>query len=169
MERNNQPSPVGAQGVRLSDGDIFVLRTGHHRRHLELGPWDNNVESRAVLHPSTLRLLKGQNVAAFAADGDGETIPNPVGGISYPMHSLQITAMGMAAFDNLQFEDLREVWTMRAVRSSCSPPVRFVLSTGRGHRSTRSRCSERRNRAQAPSKIATTDSAAAWRSATRGA
>ena len=31
-----------AQGVRLGDGDIFVLRTRHHRRRLELGPWDNN-------------------------------------------------------------------------------------------------------------------------------
>src|ERR1700720_568893 len=30
-----------AQGVRLGEGDILVFRTGHHRRRLELGAWDN--------------------------------------------------------------------------------------------------------------------------------
>ena len=30
-----------AQGVRVEEGDILVFRTGHHRRRLELGPWDN--------------------------------------------------------------------------------------------------------------------------------
>ena len=59
--------------------------------------------------------------------------------------------------------------TMRAIRYSCSPLVRLVLSAGRGRQSARSRCSGRRSRAQAPSKIATRDSAAAWRPATKGA
>ena len=31
-----------AQGVRLGEGDIFVFRTGHHRRRLELGAWNND-------------------------------------------------------------------------------------------------------------------------------
>jgi len=95
-----------AQGVRIEEGDIFVFRTGQHRRRLALGPWDNNVVGRAGLHPTALRLLASRRVAAFAADGDGETIPSPVDGVSYPMHPLQITAMGLCAFDNLQFEDL---------------------------------------------------------------
>src|SRR3954447_6197985 len=30
-----------AVGVPLGEGDILVLRTGHHRRRLELGAWDN--------------------------------------------------------------------------------------------------------------------------------
>ena len=29
-----------AQGVRLGEGDIFLFRTGHHQRRLELGPWN---------------------------------------------------------------------------------------------------------------------------------
>ncbi|HXX23595.1 MAG TPA: cyclase family protein [Terriglobia bacterium] len=33
-----------AQGVRLGEGDIFVFRTGHHRRRLELGPWNNGYD-----------------------------------------------------------------------------------------------------------------------------
>ena len=85
-----------------------MLRTGQHRRRLEEGPWDNNVEGRAGLHPTALRFLAERRVAAFAADGDGETVPSPVDGITYPIHPLMIAAMGMAAFDNLQFEDLRQ-------------------------------------------------------------
>ncbi len=95
-----------AQGVRLEEGDVFLFRTGQHRRRLALGAWDNNVVGRAGLHPTALRLLSERRVAVFAADGDGETIPSPVDGVSYPMHPLKITAMGMCAFDNLQFEDL---------------------------------------------------------------
>lgn len=120
------------QGVRLGEGDIFVFRTGQHRRRLTLGPWDNNVEGRAGLHPTALRLLSERNVAAFAADGDGETIPSPVDGISYPMHPLQICAMGMAAFDNLQFEDLRRACDEegRQVFFFSAGPLRILRGTG---------------------------------------
>ena len=120
------------QGVRLDEGDIFVFRTGQHRRRLTLGPWDNNVEGRAGLHPTALRLLAERGVAAFAADGDGETIPSPVDGVSYPMHPLQICAMGMAAFDNLQFEDLRQACDEegRQVFMFSAGPLRITRGTG---------------------------------------
>ncbi len=121
-----------SQEVHLRSGDILVFRTGQHRRRLQLGPWDNNRIGRAGLHPTTLRLLADREVAAFAADGDGETIPSPVDGIDYPIHPLQISAMGMAAFDNLQFEDLVEVsaeerrWEFLFVSS----PLRISGGTG---------------------------------------
>lgn len=121
-----------AQGVELADGDIVVFRTGHHRRRIEAGPWDNNVEGRAGLHPTALRLLAARNIAAFAADGDAETIPSPVDGITYPMHPLMIAAMGMAAFDNLQFEDLRRVCDEedRHVFFFVAAPLRLLRGTG---------------------------------------
>lgn len=97
-----------AQGVRLGEGDIFVFRTGHHRRRLDLGSWDANKVGRAGLHPTAMRLLAERRIAVFAPDGDGETVPSPVRGVAYPIHPLQITAMGMAAMDSLQFEDLAE-------------------------------------------------------------
>ena len=39
-----------AQGVRVGEGDIFVFRTGHHRRRLELGAWDNGYPPGDVAH-----------------------------------------------------------------------------------------------------------------------
>jgi kynurenine formamidase len=100
-----------AEGVRLSKGDVFVFRTGHHRRRLEVGPWNNgyNGEGKAGLHVSVMPWLHERQVAAFFPDGDGETVPSNVEGIAYPVHALQIAAMGMACADSLQFEELVQV------------------------------------------------------------
>jgi kynurenine formamidase len=97
-----------AQGVRLGEGDIFVYRTGHHRRRLELGPWDNGPEGegKAGLHVDTIPWMHERGIAAFLPDGDGEAVPSCVAGIAYPIHPLQIVAMGMLTADSLQFEDL---------------------------------------------------------------
>jgi kynurenine formamidase len=121
-----------AQRVDLRAGDVLLFRTGQHRRRLEEGPWDNNVEGRAGLHPTALRLLAARNVAAFGCDGDGETIPSPVEGITYPIHPLMITAMGMAAFDNLQLEDLRQLADeeQRQEFLFVAGPLRLLRGTG---------------------------------------
>jgi len=123
-----------AQGVRLREGDIFVFRTGHHRRRLELGPWDVGYdgEGRAGLHVSAIPLLHERKVAAFFPDGDGEAVPSDVEGVPYPIHALQITSMGMVCADSLQFEELVQVcesegrWEFMVAAS----PLRLPGGTG---------------------------------------
>lgn len=99
-----------AQGVRLGEGDILVFRTGHHRRRLELGAWDNGYppegEGKAGLHVDTIPWMHERGLGAFLPDGDGETVPSGVAGMNYPIHGLQVVAMGMCVSDSLQFEDL---------------------------------------------------------------
>jgi kynurenine formamidase len=97
-----------AEGVHLGEGDIFVYRTGHHRRRLELGAWDNGPdgEGKAGLHVDTIPWMHERGIAAFLPDGDGEAVPSCVEGMTYPIHPLQIVAMGMLTADSLQFEDL---------------------------------------------------------------
>ncbi len=97
-----------AEGVHLDEGDLFVFRTGHNRRRLELGPWDNGYggAGKAGLHVDAIPLLHERRIAGFLPDGDGETVPSTVEGIAYPIHPLQITAMGMLAADSLDLEDL---------------------------------------------------------------
>jgi kynurenine formamidase len=99
-----------AQGVRLGEGDILVFRTGHHRRRLDLGPWNNGAppggEGKAGLHIYSVPWMHSRRVAAFLPDGDGETVPGSVDGVSSPVHALQIAAMGMLAADSLQLEEL---------------------------------------------------------------
>ena len=123
-----------AQGLRLGEGDIFLFRTGHHRRRLELGPWNNGYdgEGKAGLHVDTIPLLHERKVAAFLPDGDGETVPSNVEGVAYPIHALQIAAMGMACSDSLQFEELIKVceaegrWEFLLVAA----PLRLPKGTG---------------------------------------
>ncbi|MGO9498544.1 MAG: cyclase family protein [Acidimicrobiales bacterium] len=123
-----------AQGVRLEEGDILVFRTGHHRRRLELGPWDNGPtgDGKAGLHVDAIPLLHERHVAAFLPDGDGETVPSTVEGIAYPVHPLQITAMGMLASDSLNLEDIAQAcaamqrWEFMVVMA----PLRVPKATG---------------------------------------
>jgi kynurenine formamidase len=97
-------------GVELGEGDILVFRTGHHRRRLERGPWDNGPtgEGKAGLHVDTIPWMHERRIAAFLPDGDGETVPSTVDEMLDPIHPLQITAMGMLAADSLQLEDLAQ-------------------------------------------------------------
>ena len=123
-----------AEGVRLGEGDMFLFRTGHHRRRLELGPWNNGYdgEGRAGLDPNTMLMLHERKVAVFLPDGDGETVPSNVEGVAYPIHALQIAAMGMACADNLQFEELAKIceeehrWEFMVVLA----PLRLPRGTG---------------------------------------
>jgi kynurenine formamidase len=99
-----------AQDVEIREGDILVFRTGHHRRRLELGAWDNNPppvgQGKAGLHVDAIPWMHERRIAAFLPDGDGEAVPSVVDGITYPIHPLQVAAMGMLVSDSLQFEDL---------------------------------------------------------------
>lgn len=105
-----------AQGVRLEEGDLFCFRTGHQRRRLKLGPWDSGYsgQGKAGLDIDAMTLLHQRRVAGFLPDGDGETIPSRVQGIAYPIHPLQITAMGMLACDNLDLEELAKACAAEA-------------------------------------------------------
>lgn len=94
-----------AQGVQLRRGDVLYLRTGHHRRRLELGPWDAAV-AKAGLHVEAMPLLAEREIAAFGADGDGDTVPNGCEAVIYPIHVLGVNAIGLHFMDSLQFEDL---------------------------------------------------------------
>ncbi len=110
VTRSELEACATAQNVELGEGDILVFRTGHHRRRLELGPWDNSPpplgEGKAGLHVDTIPWMHERRIAAFLPDGDGETLPSVVDGVTYPIHPLQVVAMGMLVSDSLQFEDL---------------------------------------------------------------
>jgi kynurenine formamidase len=99
-----------AEGVDLGEGDFLVLRTGHHARRLALGPWDNGPppagRGKAGLHVDAIPWMHERRIAGFLPDGDGETVPSVVDGVTYPIHPLQVVAMGMLVSDSLQFEDL---------------------------------------------------------------
>ena len=123
-----------SQGIRLGEGDLLVLRTGHHRRRRERGPWVNDYggEGKAGLHPDAIPLLHERGVAAFLPDGDGETIPSCVEGVRYPIHPLQVVAMGMMVSDSLDLEEVADVCAAegRYAFLVVASPLRLARGTG---------------------------------------
>jgi kynurenine formamidase len=93
------------QGLAVADGDILLIRTGHAKRHLELGPWDTD-SAKAGLHPTSVPFLAERRIAALGSDGNSDTTPSTTEGIDFPIHALTLNAMGVHLLDYLQFEDL---------------------------------------------------------------
>jgi kynurenine formamidase len=120
-----------AEGVRLDEGDIVLVRTGHYRRRLQLGPWDAAV-AKAGLEPYAMRLLHERRVAAAGFDGDGDVIPHSVAGITYPIHCLGINAMGLHFMDSLNLEDVARVCAAenRYAFLCVVAPLRLLGGTG---------------------------------------
>jgi kynurenine formamidase len=96
-----------AQGVRVGEGDILLVRTGHASRLAELGPWDTTA-ARAGLHPTAMPLLAERRIAMLGSDGNSDAAPSVTEGVAFPIHVLAINAMGVRLLDYLQLEDLRQ-------------------------------------------------------------
>jgi kynurenine formamidase len=119
------------QGVRVTAGDILLVRTGHARRLIERAPWDTRT-AKAGLHPSVATFLADREVAALGSDGNNDTAPSTTEGVAFPMHVLALNAMGVHLLDYLQFEDLvpqcesAERWEFLFVAA----PLRIERGTG---------------------------------------
>ena len=123
-----------AQGVEVGEGDVLVFRTGHHRRRLERGAWDNGYggEGKAGLHVDAIPWIHDRRVAMFMPDGDGEAVPSTVDGVLYPIHALQIVAMGMAVSDSLNLEEIAAACAeeKRGEIMAVATPLRLPRATG---------------------------------------
>jgi kynurenine formamidase len=94
-----------SEGVRVGEGDILLLRTGHATRLDELGPWDVG-SSKAGLHPSCALFLAERRVAALGCDSNSDTAPAITEGVGFPIHVLALTAMGVHLLDYLHLREL---------------------------------------------------------------
>ncbi|MBV9336655.1 MAG: cyclase family protein [Solirubrobacterales bacterium] len=129
--REDLEAAEGGQGVRVGQGDVLLVRTGHARRLDDLGPWDTP-HAKAGLHPTALGFLAERDVAVLGSDGNSDTAPSSTEGVAFPIHVLAITAMGIHLLDYLQFEDVREICqrTGRWEFLFVGAPLRIVGGTG---------------------------------------
>ena len=93
--------------VRIGPGDAIFLRTGRWARREKMGPW-NVPQNEAGYHASVAPWLKARGVAFLGSDSAGDVTPSLVEGISLPVHTLAITAMGIDMLDNQDLEALAE-------------------------------------------------------------
>jgi len=94
-------------GIRVSSGDVVLVRTVRGARRAALGPW-NAFESSAGLHASVARWLKERDVAMIGGDAANDVRPSGLEEIAFPLHRLALVAMGVHIFDNADLEALSE-------------------------------------------------------------
>lgn len=90
-------------GVKVAPGDAIFLRTGRWARRDKLGPW-NVGRNEAGYHASVAPWLKERGVSFLSSDSAQDVTPSLVEGITLPVHTLAITAMGIDIIDNLDLE-----------------------------------------------------------------
>jgi kynurenine formamidase len=94
-------------GVKIASGDAVLLRTGRWARREKLGPW-NVGQSAAGLHASVAPWIKARGVAFLGSDAAEDVTPSMVEGVTLPIHTLMITALGINLLDNQDLEALGE-------------------------------------------------------------
>jgi kynurenine formamidase len=94
-------------GVKISSGDALLLRTGRWARRAKLGPW-NVGQTAAGLHASVAPWIKERGIALVGSDAASDVTPSQVEGVTLPIHTLLITALGINLLDNQDLEAVAE-------------------------------------------------------------
>jgi kynurenine formamidase len=94
-------------GVKVASGDVILLRTGRWARRAAVGPWPVG-RSAAGFHASIAPWIKARGVAMVGSDAASEVTPTLVEGVTLPVHTLLIAAMGINILDNQDLEQLAE-------------------------------------------------------------
>lgn len=90
-------------GVKVSSGDAIFLRTGRWARRAKLGPWAVG-RNEAGYHASVAPWLKARGVSFLGSDAAQDVVPSLVEGVTLPVHTLAITALGIDILDNQDLE-----------------------------------------------------------------
>jgi kynurenine formamidase len=94
-------------GIKVSPGDAIFLRTGRWARREKLGPWPVS-RNEAGYHASVAPWLKARGVSFLGSDDAQDVTPSLVEGVSLPVHTLAITALGVDIMDNMDLEAIAE-------------------------------------------------------------
>lgn len=88
-------------GIKVSAGDVVLIRTGRWARRARVGPWGGKF---AGLHGSCARWLKQRDVAVIGSDAASDVLPSGVADVAMPIHQLCLVAMGTWILDNCDLE-----------------------------------------------------------------
>jgi kynurenine formamidase len=92
-------------GLQVRAGDALLVRTGRWPWRAEYGPWDASTLA-AGLDASCLPWLRDRDVATLGSDGVSDVLPSRVEGVTMPIHTVGIVALGLHLMDNLDLDAL---------------------------------------------------------------
>jgi len=93
------------QGVRVSTGDVVLLRTGYGRQKRQKGAVPTH-DGQAGWHAACLPWLHERGVAAIGCDTAQDVVPSGYAQVALPIHSIGIVAMGLWLLDACDLEAL---------------------------------------------------------------
>ncbi len=94
-----------ACGVKVSSGDVLLVRTGAYRRRQEAGP-TNLREERIGMHGACVPWLHQRQIAMLGSDTAQDVHPSGYTKVPMPIHLVGIVAMGLWLIDNANLEEL---------------------------------------------------------------
>ena len=120
-----------ANKVKISTGDILLIRTGRWAKVEKDGQW-NFLEQAAGSHASLAAWLKQRDVAVIGSDGISDVMPSGVEGLANPLHELLLVGLGMPILDNLDLESVAKMATLkkRPTFLFVAAPLRVQGGTG---------------------------------------
>lgn len=97
-------------GVKVSAGDVLLIRTGRWARRAAKGAWSGQL---AGLHASTIPWLKSRDISVLGSDAASDVMPSGVEGVRQPIHIFTLVALGANILDNGDYEDLSKACKQR--------------------------------------------------------
>jgi kynurenine formamidase len=95
-----------AQGVRVEEGDILLVRTGYYGRRLARGAVNPSASGSPALHVACCPWLRERGVAMVGTDTHNDVAPLPYPALGNAFHVVCLVAMGLWLIDNGNLEDL---------------------------------------------------------------
>ncbi len=102
-----------AQGVRVEEGDILLVRTGYYARRLAEGPRHPLRDGSPAVHVAAAPWLRERGVAMLGTDTHNDVTPLPYPRLGNALHVVALVAMGLWLIDNANLEDLARACAQR--------------------------------------------------------
>ena len=117
--------------IKISKGDILLLRTGRWEQLKQEGYWDFT-KLATGFHYSVAEFLKNRDVAAIGCDGVSDVYPSGIESKKDALHELVLVDLGMPIFDNMDLDLLSEELTQlnRSTFFFVANPLKIKGATG---------------------------------------
>ncbi len=102
-----------AQGVRVEEGDVLLVRTGYYARRLAEGPRHPLRDGSPAVHVAAAPWLRERGVAMLGTDTHNDVTPLPYPRLGNALHVVALVAMGLWLIDNANLEDLARACAQR--------------------------------------------------------
>ena len=101
-----------AQGVKVEEGDVLLVRTGNYRKRLDTGPVPNT-EPMCACQVACTPWFKERGVAMLGTDTSNDVRPSHYATITAPLHTVSLVTLGMWLIDNANLEELSQACAQR--------------------------------------------------------